>query len=311
MRRSGRGRRPAPLLSVALALTLPGLALAQSPPAAGDFVYRARARDTLIGISRRLLLEPRRWPEVQTLNHIADPRHIPLGDEVRIPYGWLRMSPDTATVAAIGGEARTGAGRINTGDKLAEGSQIQTGPDGSVTLVLADGSVMTLQKSTALTLEEIRHVTGAPTAHDTRMKLHSGRLQTQVKPQGDVGRFEIQTPVAVSAVRGTQFRDAFMPESGSGTTETLEGAVGVSGVGRYSVSCRGLWYACGTRLRTAAAAPTVAATGPAGSCRRQYFGPAQTPVAGGSGRQGLPRPACPGCRIPFLPGGCRVRSTTG
>jgi hypothetical protein len=166
---------------------------------------------------------------VQTLNHIADPRHIPLGDEVRIPYGWLRMSPDTATVTAIGGEARTGAGRINTGDKLAEGSQIQTGPDGSVTLVLADGSVMTLQKSTALTLEEIRHVTGAPTAHDTRMKLHSGRLQTQVKPQGDVGRFEIQTPVAVSAVRGTQFRDAFMPESGSGTTETLEGAVGVSG----------------------------------------------------------------------------------
>jgi hypothetical protein len=231
MRRSVGGHRPTPPLywSIALALTLPGVAWAQSPPAAGDFIYRARARDTLIGISRRLLLEPRRWPEVQTLNHIVDPRHIPLGDAVRIPYGWLRMSPDTATVTAIGGEVRTGAGRVNTGEKLAEGSQIQTGPDGSVTLVLADGSVITLQKSTVLTLEEIRHVTGVPTAHDTRMKLHSGRLQTQVKPQGDVGRFEIQTPVAVSAVRGTQFRDAFMPEAGSGTTETLEGAVGVSG----------------------------------------------------------------------------------
>ena len=69
-----------------LALMLPGLVLAQAAAPAGEFVYRAHARDTLIGIGRRLLIEPRRWPEVQARNKIADPRHIPLGDEIRIPY---------------------------------------------------------------------------------------------------------------------------------------------------------------------------------------------------------------------------------
>ncbi len=214
---------------VALALALPAFAPGQSITPDGEFIYHARARDTLIGISRRLLIEPRRWPEVQARNHIADPRRIPLGNEVRIPYAWLRMTPEVATVAAISGEVKQGATNIGSGQTLAEGSEIQTGPDGSVTLVLADGSAITLQKSSALRLEEMRRLTGLPEAHDTRLKLQSGRLQTGVKPQGDVGRFEILTPVAVSAVRGTQFRNRFEPNAGNATTETLDGVVAVSG----------------------------------------------------------------------------------
>ncbi|HVW67733.1 MAG TPA: FecR domain-containing protein [Steroidobacteraceae bacterium] len=225
------GRRPAQRLCwyIALAATLPAGAWSQSTAPESEFVYHARARDTLIGIGRRLLLEPHRWPEVQTRNHIVDPRRLPVGDVVRIPYAWLRMSPDTAAVTAVGGEVAAGTSRVRPGQMLAEGSQIQTGSDGSVTLTLADGSVITLQKSTALSLEEMRRVTGVPSAHDTRLKLQSGRLQTQIKPQGDAGRFEIQTPVAVSAVRGTQFRSAFTPQAGSAITETLEGTVAVSG----------------------------------------------------------------------------------
>ncbi len=215
--------------SVALAFAAPGLAWGQSSTPDGEFIYHARARDTLIGISRRLLIEPRRWPEVQARNHIADPRRIPLGDEVRIPYAWLRMSPDAATVAAIRGDVRQGANHLAPGQTLAEGSEIQTGPDGSVTLELADGSAITLQKSSDLRLEEMRRVTGVPGAHDTRLELQSGRSQTVVKPQGDVGRFEIVTPVAVSAVRGTQFRDWFEPGAGNANTETLAGLVAVSG----------------------------------------------------------------------------------
>lgn len=139
------------------------------------------------------------------------------------------MSPDAATVAAISGDVRQGANQLTPGQALTEGSEIQTGPDGSVTVVLADGSAITLQKSSDLRLEEMRRVTGVPGAHDTRLKLQSGRSQTVVKPQGDVGRFEIVTPVAVSAVRGTQFRDWFEPGTGNANTETLEGLVAVSG----------------------------------------------------------------------------------
>ncbi len=97
-----------------------------------------------------------------------------------------------------------------------------------MTLSLGDGSVITLQKSSSLTLEGMRQVTGAPEVHDTRVKLQSGRLQTVVQPQGNMGRFEIRTPVAVSAVRGTQFRSTFEPGTERATTETLEGLVAVS-----------------------------------------------------------------------------------
>jgi hypothetical protein len=211
-----------------LALLAPAVAWTQSAPPEGEFVYIARPGDTLIGVSQRLLIDPRRWNEVQARNNIADPRRIPLGTQIRIPYSWLRLSAEVATVTATSGDVRNETRNINTGDTLAEGSQIYTGPDGSVTLSLADGSVITLQKSSVLTLEGMRGVTGLPEAHDTRIKLQSGRLQTIVKPQGNVGRFEIRTPVAVSAVRGTQFRSTFEPGTERATTETLEGLVAVS-----------------------------------------------------------------------------------
>jgi len=214
-----------------LALILPGPAWAQATDPDGEFVYHARLHDTLIGISRRLLIEPRRWPEVQARNNIADPRHIPLGSEIRIPYAWLRLGLDTATVMAVSGDVREGGRGISRGQTLPEGSRIETGSDGSVTLLLADGSLVTLQKLSMLTLNEMRQVTGTESAHATQFKLDSGRLQTRVKPHGNVGRFEIVTPVAVSAVRGTEFRDSFEPESGNATTETLEGSVAVSGSG--------------------------------------------------------------------------------
>lgn len=214
---------------VVFSIVTPGVTWAQATTAEGEFVYIARPRDTLIGIARRLLIEPGRWSEIQTRNSIADPRRIPLGTQIRIPYSWLRLSPDTATVTALNGEVRNETRNLAIGDALPEGSQVYTGADGSVTLSLADGSVITLQKSSELTLEGMRRVTGLPEAHDTRVKLQSGRVQTVVKPQGNVGRFEIRTPVAVSAVRGTQFRSSFEPGTENATTETLEGLVAVSG----------------------------------------------------------------------------------
>ncbi len=230
MRCVARSRRSkaAPRWYLTLALVLPGIAMAQSGDPEGEFIYHARLHDTLIGITRRLLLEPRRWPEVQVRNNIANPRRIPPGDAIRIPYAWLRLSPDTATVMAVRGEVREGGRDVSLSQTLPEGSKLETGPGGSVALLLADGSIVTLQKLSVLSLEEMRRVTGLETAHDMRFKLESGRLQTQVKPHGDVGRFEIHTPVAVSAVRGTEFRDAFEPGAGNATTETLEGLVAVS-----------------------------------------------------------------------------------
>lgn len=221
----------------------------ESPTA--SFAYRAQPSDTLIGLGRRLLIEPRRWHEVQRLNHIVDPRRIPRGSVVRIPYAWLRMREETATVATVAGTVKRGAQPLTVGENLAPGTRIETGADGSVTLDLADGSVVTLQKSSVLEIQRLAHVEGIDNAHDIGLKLQTGRIESAVKPHRDVGRFEIVTPVAVSAVRGTKFRDGFDAGDGAATAETLEGTVSVAaGPAAVGVSA-------GFGTRVAAGAPPL------------------------------------------------------
>jgi hypothetical protein len=201
---------------------------AQQPAASGDFTYHTQSRDTLIGLGRRLLRDPRQWRAVQRENHITDPRHIPLGTGIRIPYTWLRLSPESATIDSAAGSVRGDAGAVQRGQTLSEGSSLETGADGSVTLDLADGSSVTLEKSSSLRLGEMRGVDGAKGAHDIRLELKSGRMQSTVRPNGGSGRFEIVTPVAVSAVRGTSFRSAFRSDTQQAGAETLGGTVAVS-----------------------------------------------------------------------------------
>jgi hypothetical protein len=229
MRRFRGTYRAALVLSGALVIcTLSAVARAQPAVAETDFVYVAQAHDTLIGLGRRLLLQPQRWREVQMRNRIANPRRIPVGTAIHIPYAWLRTTAEAASVASVAGGVLLDGRPLTRGQSVSQGALIQTGADGSVTLDLADGSVITLQNSSALRLQAMQKITNVVGGHDMRLQLQSGRLQTVVKPHRDVGRFEIHTPVAVSAVRGTQFRTAFDAGSADATTETLDGTVGVT-----------------------------------------------------------------------------------
>ncbi len=196
-----------------------------------EFIYRFQPRDTLIHVSRRLLLQPQRWPELQRRNGIANPRNIPPDTPLRVPYSWLRLAADTAVVQSVAGVVSGAGARITAGERLPQGVTIVTGDDGSITIAFADGSVVTLQRAGSLTLEHLQRVEGVDDAHSIRLNLDAGRIETKVKPRRDVGRFEIVTPVATSAVRGTQFRTGFNDASDAATTETLEGNVNVGGGG--------------------------------------------------------------------------------
>ncbi len=231
MKSIGVWRRALPVVGFGLMLgfVTPRPAMAQATISTGDFAYHAQPRDTLIGLGHRLLLEPRRWRDLQRRNHIADPRRIPRGAIIEIPYEWLRTSAEGASVSNLTGTVQQAGGKVAQGEVLAEGSVIETGSDGSVTIDLADGSVVTLQKSSTLRLDQMVRVSGVAAAHSIRLKLESGRVETAVKPHRDVGRFEIITPVAVSAVRGTQFRNGYSSEEDRASTETLEGTVNVAG----------------------------------------------------------------------------------
>lgn len=195
--------------------------------AEAQYVYRFQARDTLIGASRRLLLQPQRWPELQRFNGIRSALVIPPGTPIRIPWSWLKLVPETALVLSVTGTVTRDGVPLAQGDVLAQGVRVDTSADGSATLQFADQSVVTLQKSSVLRLERLQRVEAVPDAHRVELRLESGRTETAVKPQRDVGRFEIVTPVAISAVRGTQFRTGFDAAATQATAETLEGTVAV------------------------------------------------------------------------------------
>jgi hypothetical protein len=227
---SRRSRAPGWALLPLLILGVPLNSQAQTADA-DEFAYIARPGDTLIGLGRRLLRDPKRWPEVQQRNHIGNEYRIKPGSTIRIPYGWLKVSAETAAVTKVAGAVTRSGQPVTAGQSLDQGSQVETGPDGSVAIDLADGSQIVLHKSSSLRLSEMQRVDGVPNAHDIQVQLPAGHAETHVKPHRDVGRFEIVTPTAALAVRGTIFRASALTE-GAVTTETLEGVVAVSASGQ-------------------------------------------------------------------------------
>ncbi len=202
------------------------LASAAAPATDSDYAYRAQAHDTLIGLSHRLLIEPKLWPALQKRNAISDPTHVPIGTLILIPRDWLKHSSESAAVTAVVTNLPD-ATTPKAGDSLKQGAHVVTPAGGYITLTLADGSVITLNPDSKLEVKKLdKYATGV---RDIELKLDSGSLDVQVKPQGDAGRFQIRTPVAISAVRGTEFRRAVSPNGAEDRTEVLGGAVAVSG----------------------------------------------------------------------------------
>jgi hypothetical protein len=217
------------LPGAALLLLIAAPVSLRAADAPDDFGYIAHPGDTLIGLGKRLLREPRRWHDVQLRNQISNEYRIKPGSTIRIPYSWLKVSTEAASVAKVAGTVSSANQPVAPGQSLSQGSLIETGPDGSVAIDLADGSRIVLHKSSSLRLSEMQRIDGVPNAHDIQLQLPDGHLDTLVKPHRDVGRFEIVTPTAVSGVRGTVFRTA--ASDGTVTTETLEGVVAVSASG--------------------------------------------------------------------------------
>ncbi len=216
-----------------LALGWSGAGLAQGTDAAAvtapDFIYRTQPGDTLIGFARRALIEPQRWRELQQLNGITNARRIPVGTPLRVPVAWLRQSAVDVEVIDVIGAVSIGGRPVQVGDRLAEGTALDTGQNGFLSLRTAEGAVVVLQSGTRVTLQRLRRYDGAG-GHDTRLEMEAGRAESDV-PRGNVGRFEIVTPVAVGAVRGTEFRVAFDGTDRSARNEVVTGVVAVAGSG--------------------------------------------------------------------------------
>jgi hypothetical protein len=229
-------RRVMPLVTAVSLVCCAGAWAAPEP----TFLYQTQPGDTLITLGERLLARPQDWPEVGRLNHIVNPRRIPVGSTLRIPERLLQRQDRDGTVLAAVGNATvqppTSKGippaapqAVVKGAPFKAGSVVRTGGNGYVTVRLADGSVLRIQADTEARLDTSQQYESAG-FFSSVWEVLRGRVEALVTHMtGGEPRFQIKTPQAVLGVRGTEFR--VEADAGSALTrgETLTGAVGVGG----------------------------------------------------------------------------------
>jgi len=200
---------------------------------ADEWFYTVRPGDTLWSLSHRYLTDPALLERLRALNGVKNPRRLPPGTQLRIPYDWIRTTPASVRVLAVRGEVQVegGAGTraIQAQHELLAGEVLTTPSDGHVVLQFADGSRLSLLADSVLRIVVSRAY--ASGVNEARVELLRGRTENQVVPRTGQGvRFEILTPAGVTSVRGTDYRVS-AETSSTARTEVLEGAVAVDGTG--------------------------------------------------------------------------------
>ena len=197
-----------------------------------------QAGDTLEGLSQSYFGTPRLWHQLQARNKVKDPRQLQPGSVVWIPVGLLPaesaqvefvhgdVKVHTAELGATTNTAVAANPPVAAGTMLAEGTRLQVGPDGFVTVRLADGSVVKVSAQSDVQLRQLRR-RGRAGSVQSVVEIQRGSVESSVAPSTDASRrFEVRTPRAVTSVRGTRFGVA-LSESGDTTAAVLQGAVAV------------------------------------------------------------------------------------
>ena len=227
------------------------LLLVSATPLAQEWVYTVVPGDNLWNFCEKYLYKVGYWKQLQQINGIKNPRRMQPGTRVRVPMAWIRVNAAQAELAAVRGKVwrirDDGTRQASTvGERLALGDSLETGPDSSAAIRFADRSLMTLHANSLIRFDHLSAY-GETGMVDSRLRLQRGRSDNRVTPASGPGsRFEITTPSAISAVRGTEYRLSSDPQQQASTFEVLEGKVKVSGEQRSEL----LPARFGTRVET-------------------------------------------------------------
>lgn len=194
----------------------------------GDWSYTMRPNDSLSSIAKELLARNYAVSDLLRYNRLNNAGEAIAGTTLNIPIGWLRQKPQPAEVQSVIGSVvyqphlARGYRPLEDGILLNVGDRVRT-LEGRTVIQLADDSMLRLGENSTLVFDRLTQY-GKTGMADTRLRLERGRVETQVQPiQEDGSRFEIETPSAVAAVRGTAFR--METRQGMTRLEVTEGTV--------------------------------------------------------------------------------------
>ncbi|MBS3805338.1 MAG: FecR domain-containing protein [Oleiphilaceae bacterium] len=175
-----------------------------------EWRYRLKPGETLEAAAADLLASGYDSQQLVQYNRLDDPDLLTDGDAIAIPMKWLKRQPEPAVITAASGQGhvrRNGTGRTEPARKdlrLRVGDQIVT-QAGEATVTLGNGSVIRVHPNSKLIFDRLTQY-GKTGMVDTRLRLERGKASNAVAPLVEDGsRYEIETPSAVAAVRGTRF----------------------------------------------------------------------------------------------------------
>jgi len=187
--------------------------------------------DTLNGICGAYLIDPANWPQIVALNRLPNPDLIFPGQKINIPVEFIGGFEDEGAVTVVAGEAvrreknKSEWVSLKLGDVVHSGDHLKTGNDGGIVVSFASGNSLQMMSGAELTVLVTKKI-GEMNVFQ-RVLLAAGKVITRVREvTGRSSRFEVKTPSAVAAARGTVFRVG-LDEAATTRTETLEGRIGV------------------------------------------------------------------------------------
>ncbi|HSI47400.1 MAG TPA: FecR domain-containing protein [Ideonella sp.] len=207
-----------------------GAARAAEEPSA---VYTVAPSDTLIGLTRTVLVSREAWTEVAKLNQLPDPNRIYPNQRLTVPLRLLRRTDPPARIVSADGDVRAAGQPVKAGDALPAGAVLSTAEGSSAVVQLGDGSRMKLAPGSEAQLAEHRRYmvkAGTKATPDgeglfaTSMRLVKGTVEMLASKVLRAKPLEVETPTAVIGVRGTEYRVHFDPQLAA-RTEVLEGKV--------------------------------------------------------------------------------------
>ena len=193
----------------------------------GAVRYTVRKGDTLVNLGDKYLTRAETYKIVQKQNRIANAHVIPVGKVLSIPRNLLKYKPAKAKLVAMRGRVLAGQAQVSVGQILAEGTALTTAESSFATLLLDDGSRVSLPSNTEIRIRRLRSYTLGDTL-DYDFDVTNGGMQSNViKHKSGDDRYQVRTPKAVSAVRGTDFQSRYDAATDKNFAEVVEGALAV------------------------------------------------------------------------------------
>ncbi len=203
---------------------------------AQEWQYEVKKGDSLWTIADTYLIHDSYVRRLQKYNKVTNPLILKPGWIIKAPVEWLGNLPSSAKVQAVSGSVEVVSNNnkmdVNVGYELKADDQLITGDDGSIQIEFSDKSILKVYSNTSAVFRTMKQ------SHDgsvinVRIDVEQGRVNVNVNPSKDPGhRLEIESPSAVTAVRGTEFRIGVDAESDATVTEVLEGRVTVAAAQR-------------------------------------------------------------------------------